>query len=424
MHGFGRQLGGHTRFLIGRCDGGATPRALGPLIDIAAEIGVDADLESVGVDRVSLYWRVRTALGRAPTVWLLEDLHWADEATLDLVRHIARRMDGLAVLVVATFRDDEVTANHPLAVLMGELATAATVTRMQLPLLTMAAVAELVEISGRDIDVAVLHGSTDGSRFCHRGTRRGHRAAARHGPRSVAAGTAGLSVGARTVADTTAVIGPIAEIGLVLATSGNVENAGRMCCQRGAPRPQGTAVTFRHELARQAVLDAYRQRGGSICTGRYSPSSRSREAGTTAASRTTPSPAETRPPSSSMPLVRRSSRHAWGCTRRPPNISGRRCGTEIYCPADRADLLERLSFECGITSQTVEAFDTRREPPPSAGPSTTHARSGWTNAGFPGCRGSSAATTTRNGMPEPPSPRSNRSPPARISLWLTATCPS
>ena len=106
---------------------------------MASELGLGAELESPGVRRVSLFPQVRTALGRVPTVLLLEDLHWADEATLDLVRHVARRMDGLPVLAVATFRDDEVTANHPLAVLMGELATVATVTRMQLPLLTVAA---------------------------------------------------------------------------------------------------------------------------------------------------------------------------------------------------------------------------------------------------------------------------------------------
>jgi predicted ATPase len=83
---FGRQVAARARILVGRCDGGATPRALGPLVDVAGELRVEADLESVEVRRAALFPQVRTALGRAPTVLLLEDLHWADEATLDLVR--------------------------------------------------------------------------------------------------------------------------------------------------------------------------------------------------------------------------------------------------------------------------------------------------------------------------------------------------
>ena len=45
---------------------------------------------------------------------MLEDLHWADAATLDVLRLLVRRIDGLPVLVVATYRDDEPRARHPL----------------------------------------------------------------------------------------------------------------------------------------------------------------------------------------------------------------------------------------------------------------------------------------------------------------------
>ena len=73
-------------------------------------------------------------------------------------------MDGLPLLVVATFRDDEVTGAHPLAGVMGDLATVAGVSRMQLPLFTAAAVAELARRPAR-VDVAALHRSTDGNPF-------------------------------------------------------------------------------------------------------------------------------------------------------------------------------------------------------------------------------------------------------------------
>ena len=108
---------------------------------------------------------MRAALGRTPTLLLLEDVHWADEATLNLIRYIGRRVNDLPVLVVATFRDDEVSRTHSLASVMGDLATAAGVSRMQLPLLTADAVAQLARESDCDLDVAALWRSTDGNPF-------------------------------------------------------------------------------------------------------------------------------------------------------------------------------------------------------------------------------------------------------------------
>ena len=62
-------------------------------------------------------------LGRAPTVLVLEDLHWADEATLDVLRLLARRVETVPALVLASYRDDELDARHPLRIVLGELAT-------------------------------------------------------------------------------------------------------------------------------------------------------------------------------------------------------------------------------------------------------------------------------------------------------------
>ena len=54
---------------------------------------------------------------------MLEDVHWADEATLDVLRLLARRVEAVPALVVATYRDDELDARHPLRLVLGELAT-------------------------------------------------------------------------------------------------------------------------------------------------------------------------------------------------------------------------------------------------------------------------------------------------------------
>ena len=98
-----------------------------------------------------------------PTVLVFEDLHWADEATLDLLRVLARRLRRLPALVVATYRDDELSRTHPLRVLLGELATERRVTRLSLPLLSSAGVARLA--GGRLDDVEHLYRLTGGNPF-------------------------------------------------------------------------------------------------------------------------------------------------------------------------------------------------------------------------------------------------------------------
>ena len=58
-----------------------------------------------------------------PTLLFLKDVHWADEATLEMLRFLGRRLNGMPVLVLPTFREDEVSASHPLTVVLGYLAT-------------------------------------------------------------------------------------------------------------------------------------------------------------------------------------------------------------------------------------------------------------------------------------------------------------
>lgn len=89
-----------ARVLIGGCDSLATPRALGPLLDMRPE------LEASGHKGPALFRVFLDELiaGPGPTVVVFEDIHWADQATLDLLRFIARRIGGAPVLLLATFR--------------------------------------------------------------------------------------------------------------------------------------------------------------------------------------------------------------------------------------------------------------------------------------------------------------------------------
>jgi predicted ATPase len=93
---------------------------------------------------------------------VLEDLHWADEATLDVLRLLARRIDALPALVLATYRDDEVDPRHPLRIVLGELPSGSA-TRLALAPLSAQGVAELAGSVG--VDHAELHRLTAGNPF-------------------------------------------------------------------------------------------------------------------------------------------------------------------------------------------------------------------------------------------------------------------
>ena len=120
---FSKEQPRSARILWGECDALFTPRPLGPLLDVARLTG--GDLERL-VDGGAKPHEVADALIRelamgSPALVILEDLHWADEATLDVLRLLCRRIATVRALVVATYRDDELDRSHPLRVVLGDV---------------------------------------------------------------------------------------------------------------------------------------------------------------------------------------------------------------------------------------------------------------------------------------------------------------
>ncbi len=166
-----------ARVQRGACDALTTPRPLGPLADVARETGngLGRRIASGAKPYEVADFLLRELRARAPTILVLEDLHWADEATLDVLRLLGRRLEAVAALVLATYRDDGLDRAHPLRIVLGELATAASVDRIRLVPLSPAAVAVLAGPHGVDPDE--LYRRTAGNPFfvtrCSRpGTRR------------------------------------------------------------------------------------------------------------------------------------------------------------------------------------------------------------------------------------------------------------
>jgi predicted ATPase len=161
---FARDL--QTRWLWAACDGLFTPAALGPLLDIASQLdGELLRLYRAEATRDQLYGALLRQLSDLPafTVVAIEDVHWADEATLDLLSYLGRRIQRLPVLLLVTYRDDALVPNNPLRLTLGALASQRATRRLNLPTLSTAGVATLAQ--GTGIDATELHRLTAGNPF-------------------------------------------------------------------------------------------------------------------------------------------------------------------------------------------------------------------------------------------------------------------
>jgi DNA-binding CsgD family transcriptional regulator/tetratricopeptide (TPR) repeat protein len=155
-----------ARWLWAGCDGLFTPAALGPLLDIANQIdGELLQLCRADAKRDQLYGALLRQLGdlKALTVVVIEDVHWADEATLDLLSYLGRRVQRLRVLLLVTYRDDALAGNDPLRLTLGALASQRATRRLSVPTLSTAGVATLAQ--GTNIDAAELHRLSAGNPF-------------------------------------------------------------------------------------------------------------------------------------------------------------------------------------------------------------------------------------------------------------------
>jgi DNA-binding CsgD family transcriptional regulator len=246
----------HTdvRWLWGRCDGQFTPRPLGPVVEVAEQLGGPA-WAAVRRDapRQELFAALREGLrSPGPTVVVLEDLHWADEATLDVLRYLGRRLRGLPVLVVATYRDDALGVADPVRVAIGDLTAQSSTRRVDVPPLSREAVAALAE--GTDLEPAELHRLTGGNPFfVQEVLRSGSTLVPPSARDAVLARAAALSGPARSALDVAALVGSRVEPELLRDAAGvTVEDLDELVAS-GLLVGDGSGLRFRHDIARRAV---------------------------------------------------------------------------------------------------------------------------------------------------------------------------
>jgi DNA-binding CsgD family transcriptional regulator len=261
---FLEHCGQQVRLLQGWCDPLSAPRPLGPLIDMAAQLPAAeaaglAALINRGEPEAIYTWLLRLLGEGHRWVCVIEDAHWADGATLDLLRFVARRIESLPLLLVVSYRDEELGEQHPLIVALGDMASWGALTRVRLEPLSRQAVAVLAAGSGVNADE--LHRLTGGNPFFVTEVLAAGRDGLRENamPRSVSEAVRGrlgrLSAPARETAHAAAVCGPRASPALVQALCPAAVKGLDECLSAGMLIDDGGVVGFRHELARRATLE-------------------------------------------------------------------------------------------------------------------------------------------------------------------------
>ena len=247
VRAFSEEHAHDSRVVRAACDGLFTPQPLGPLFELADQLGFDVD-----GSRHEVFASTLDALRPGPTVVILEDVHWADEATLDLLRFLGRRLDGTATLLIATYRDDELAARHPLRVVLGDVDGER---RISLPPLSEQGVGALAH--GSDLDPHELHRLTGGNPFFVTEVLAADGTGVPQSVRDAVLARAGrLSPPARSVLDAAAVAGAHVQLNLLEDVLREPPRALEECLEVGVLQTAGNEVAFRHELARRAVEEA------------------------------------------------------------------------------------------------------------------------------------------------------------------------
>jgi DNA-binding CsgD family transcriptional regulator/tetratricopeptide (TPR) repeat protein len=245
-----------TRMLVGSCDALSTPRTLGPLRDLTAAVGPRLAEALQSGERDQVMDALLAELHQPPpSTLVIEDVHWADEATVDTLRFLVRRIGQLPVVLLLTYRDDELSRDHPLTQLLGDASHADHVHHLSPQRLSEPAVRELVADSALDVDE--VFALSDGNPYF---------------VSELVASAVGSSV-PLTVVD--AVLGrlrrlppahqDIVELLAVVPSALDRQLLNALVSdhaaiaaaeQRGLLTVQPEQVSFRHELTRRAIVDA------------------------------------------------------------------------------------------------------------------------------------------------------------------------
>jgi DNA-binding CsgD family transcriptional regulator/energy-coupling factor transporter ATP-binding protein EcfA2 len=355
-------LAANGRLLVGHCDDLGTPRALGPFRDLVGQVGAElTQALGEGGERDAVLAALRAELDWAghPTVLVVEDVHWADEATLDVLRYLARRIADLPAVLVLTYRDDELTREHPLQQLLGQASATGRVRRLPLRRLSEDAVRWLSAASRVDADE--VFAMTSGNPFFVTEVLAGG-----DGGRvpstvvdAVLARVRRLDPASQDALDQLAVVPSMVERWLVDALVPGGLAALAAAEERGLLTVSPASVAFRHELARRAIADSVPVARRVALNRRVLHALVGREDADLA--RIVHHAAQAGDTDAIVRYGPPAARDAAGASAHREAVAHYRLvlrHRERFAPAELADLLERYAIEChtiGTTEATIAA---------------------------------------------------------------------
>lgn len=351
------------RVLWGGCDALFTPRPLGPLYDLALQVRGDLlTLLEREAPRATIFSAVFEELQSQPsTVLVFEDVHWADEGTLDLLKFIGRRINKLNSLLVITYRDDEVQAEHPLRLVLGDLPRS-SVRRVRLPRLSEDAVHELAARAGKRMEE--LYAITGGNPFFVTEALASQVAGV---PVSVSDAVlsqlARLTSAARAVVELVSVVPTKAELWLVNESMNATTAVLEECIAAGILLLDNSVIGFRHELARRAVEDSLpaprlHSLHAQVLKALLSRGAEGRLA------RIVHHAASSGDAAAVVEYAPRAARQAAALHAHRESASLYQTALQyasLLSREERAELLEHRSYECYVTGQISDAWAARRE---------------------------------------------------------------
>ncbi|WP_031215607.1 AAA family ATPase, partial [Mesorhizobium sp. LSJC285A00] len=154
VEAFAARVGQSAAMLRSACEDLSIPDPLGPLYDLAREAqwALPRAIDARHGQRLPLFSDALDAFAaKGPCLLIIEDLHWADDATLDFVRFLGRRIVNTHILLLLTARTDRSEGQMRVRRALGEI-PAGSVARIDVPLLSQAAVLSLADAAGRDGD--------------------------------------------------------------------------------------------------------------------------------------------------------------------------------------------------------------------------------------------------------------------------------
>lgn len=261
---FTSALANRANVSLAYCDGSLTPSPLAPLHELLPTLPPGLWPEDATRQEIfaALLGALREPSGRVPHLIVIEDAHWADQATLDLLLHLARRIHTCRALVVVTYRREDVDVTYGLRQLLGDSASATGTRRLDVPPLSADAVATLVARNalsqplGSGVDAARLHEITHGNAFyVTEVLSSGLDSVPEQCRDAILARVGSLSDATQQALEVVALAGARAEVDLLEELLRDGLAALDEALARGLLVEADGAITFRHELARLVVAE-------------------------------------------------------------------------------------------------------------------------------------------------------------------------